>query len=123
MSIGNGSRFKMASVAALAIAATSYIGLNAARGEASAEDRQACTPDVFRLCSSEIPNVDRIVACLQKEKPRLSAGCRAVFNREAANTKSATRSIVPGGSSWCDFSKSRLAPGQKDWQSWCSSKQ
>jgi len=29
------------------------------------EQRVACTPDVLRLCSWEIPNVDRIVACLR----------------------------------------------------------
>jgi hypothetical protein len=44
------------------------------------DQRAACTPGVFRLCGSEIPNVDRIVACLKKEKPNLSKDCRAVFS-------------------------------------------
>jgi len=44
------------------------------------EQRMACTGDVFRLCFSEIPNVGRIVGCLQREKQQLSAGCRAVFD-------------------------------------------
>ena len=39
----------------------------------------SCTPDVWRLCSSQIPDVDRIVACLQQNTPQLSDGCRAVF--------------------------------------------
>jgi hypothetical protein len=39
----------------------------------------ACTPDVFRWCWSEIPNVSQIVACLVREKPHLSEACRAVF--------------------------------------------
>lgn len=26
--------------------------------------RQACTPDVFRLCGAYIPDADRITACL-----------------------------------------------------------
>jgi hypothetical protein len=43
------------------------------------EARAACTGDVFRLCWSEIPNVTRIVGCLQREKRQLSAGCRQVF--------------------------------------------
>ena len=38
------------------------------------EQRVACTPDVLRLCSWEIPDVDRIVACLRRERSRLSAG-------------------------------------------------
>jgi hypothetical protein len=35
------------------------------------QQRVACTPDVLRLYSWEIPNVDRIVACLRREKPQL----------------------------------------------------
>ncbi len=58
---------------------------------ASAEERQACTPDVFRLCSSEIPSVDRIVACMKRERPKLSPACAKVFNPDGAKT--ATRSV------------------------------
>jgi hypothetical protein len=52
----------------------------------SAEQRAACTPDVFRLCSSEIPNVDRIVACLKQQRPNLSKPCQAVMNSPIAKT-------------------------------------
>jgi hypothetical protein len=45
----------------------------------TAEQRMACTPDVWRLCASQIPDVDRIVACLRANRPYLSEGCRAVF--------------------------------------------
>jgi hypothetical protein len=47
------------------------------------EQQVACMADVFRLCWSEIPNVNRIVGCLVREKPRLSAGCRAVFEQSS----------------------------------------
>jgi hypothetical protein len=53
------------------------------------QQRVACTPDVFRLCSWEIPNVDRIVACLRREKSQLSAGCRQVFEIEATASRAA----------------------------------
>src|SRR5689334_13761353 len=43
------------------------------------EQQMACTPDVWRLCGSQIPDVDRIVACLRQNTPNLSEGCRAVF--------------------------------------------
>jgi hypothetical protein len=43
------------------------------------EQQMACTPDVWRLCSSQIPDVGRIVACLRANTPQLSEGCRAVF--------------------------------------------
>jgi hypothetical protein len=43
------------------------------------EQEQACTGDAFRLCSSEIPNVDRVTACMIRNKSQLSPGCRAQF--------------------------------------------
>ncbi len=43
------------------------------------EQQMACTSDVWRLCSDQIPDEDRIVACLRQNTPQLSDGCRAVF--------------------------------------------
>jgi hypothetical protein len=48
--------------------------------QTSEQDKSACMPDVFRLCSRHIPDVDSIVACLEYQKPNLSAACRVVFN-------------------------------------------
>ncbi|HLH12407.1 MAG TPA: hypothetical protein VKV77_11080 [Methylovirgula sp.] len=45
----------------------------------TAEQRAACTPDALRLCSSEIPDVGKIVACMQAKMASLSPACRAVF--------------------------------------------
>jgi hypothetical protein len=45
-------------------------------------ERAACTPDVFRLCSSEIPNIDRIIACMKAKRASLSTPCRLVFDKE-----------------------------------------
>ena len=59
----------------------------------SEEARQQCTGDAFKLCSSEIPNIPAITACMVKNKANLSAGCRAVMDREAgkASGKVATK--------------------------------
>lgn len=46
---------------------------------ATAEQRAACTPDAFRLCAGEIPNIPAITACMRKNRPNLSPACRAVF--------------------------------------------
>jgi len=43
------------------------------------EQQMACTPDVFRLCGAQIPDTNRIVACLRQNTPQLSGPCRAVF--------------------------------------------
>jgi len=47
--------------------------------EFTAEQRAACSPDAFRLCSSEIPNVPAIAACMRKHRSSLSVACKAVF--------------------------------------------
>lgn len=43
------------------------------------EQEQMCSGDAMRLCASEIPNVDRITACMERQRDALSEGCRAVF--------------------------------------------
>jgi hypothetical protein len=43
--------------------------------------RRACTPDVYRLCAGEIPNVRAITNCLRRQKASLSEACRAVFEQ------------------------------------------
>jgi hypothetical protein len=43
------------------------------------EQQQACSGDAFRLCGPEIPDVDRVTACMIRNKSQLSPGCRAFF--------------------------------------------
>lgn len=58
-----------------------------AENRGSADDQLACTPDVYRLCSSYIPDEDAITTCLEQHKPQLSPACRAVFSRPPAPAK------------------------------------
>ena len=43
------------------------------------EQEQACASDAFRLCSSEIPDVDRVTACMARKQAQLSPPCRVQF--------------------------------------------
>ena len=52
------------------------------------EQQIACTPDVWRLCSDQVPDVNRIVACLRQNTPQLSNGCRAVFESRPMRSNS-----------------------------------
>jgi hypothetical protein len=54
----------------------------------TADEQQACTPDVFRLCSAQIPSETRIVACLNKNMAKLSPACRAVMRGDSQKSKS-----------------------------------
>jgi hypothetical protein len=51
------------------------------------EAQQMCTGDAFRLCSSEIPDIPRVTACMVRHRNDLSPGCRAVMEREAAQRR------------------------------------
>ena len=46
------------------------------------EQEQACTGDAFRLCSAEIPDVERVTACMDRKRSQLSPGCRAQFRTD-----------------------------------------
>jgi hypothetical protein len=68
---------KMAAALGLLIA---LVTTGSARAQtATPEQKRACTPDVYRLCAGEIPNVRAITACLRRQKANLSDACRAVF--------------------------------------------
>src|SRR3954462_15463456 len=76
------------------------IGGIVAHGAVSAEEyrgtmeqQMACTPDVWRLCSDQIPDVTRITACLRQNTPQLSNGCRAGFQ---SNNQMPPQQQVPG---------------------------
>jgi hypothetical protein len=71
---------------AVAISLTSFA---AHAVEATAEQRRACTPDAFRLCSAHIPNVEAITACMRANKSKLSPECKLVFDK-AETTKVAS---------------------------------
>ena len=69
---------RTATSAALAFALT--LGAFSARAaQGTQEERDACTPDVYRLCNAEIPDEKRILACLKKNKKLLSPACHKVL--------------------------------------------
>ena len=53
------------------------------------DQRRLCTGDVFRLCAPEIPSVERITACMHKQRASLSEGCRRVFGKPSEQSASA----------------------------------
>ncbi len=61
------------------IAAGLMLGMISTAHAYTAEQQQLCTDDAFRLCSSEIPDVDRVTACMVKHKAELSPACKSVF--------------------------------------------
>jgi hypothetical protein len=70
------------------------------------QQQQACEDDAFRLCSSEIPDSNRVAICLDANEARLSAPCHAVIHA-ALMQRSGSRKhrrhlhrVMPRASHW-----------------------
>jgi hypothetical protein len=50
-----------------------------AQDQGTADERQACEPDVNRLCSQFIPDRDKIIVCLNQKVRQLNPACRSVI--------------------------------------------
>jgi len=66
---------------ALGLPVALFTAGSASAALATPEQKKACTPDVYRLCAGEIPNVRAITSCLRRQKASLSDACRAVFEQ------------------------------------------
>jgi hypothetical protein len=66
---------------ALGVALAAFIvGAFPSVGQAyTPEEQAACQPDAFRLCGSEIPNIDRVKACMVAKRAQLSPECKRFF--------------------------------------------
>ena len=73
------SRANLAASAGFLLALSTSHSASAAL--ATPEQRRACTPDVYRFCAGEIPNVRAITNRLRRQKASLSEPCRAVFEQ------------------------------------------
>ncbi len=87
--------FRVGAVLATGFAAVAILisGTHASSAHSgTAEEQSACTPDVLSLCFWDIPNEDKIVACLNKNVNRLSPECRKVIAGDDDDKKSDKRS-------------------------------
>ena len=73
----------------LAFASATAAGAQENRG--TPEQRAACAPDAFRLCSSFIPDPSSVERCLRQNKSDLSGACRAVFEENPGPVASRSR--------------------------------
>ena len=77
------SKFNSRFIAVLAALFCATPGF-AQENRGTAEQRAACVPDAFRLCSTYIPDAAGVEACLRQNTPNLSEACRFVFEQAAA---------------------------------------
>ena len=63
----------------IALAALIVAALPSAGHAYTPEEQAACQPDAFRLCGSEIPNIERVKACMVARRAELSPECKRFF--------------------------------------------
>ena len=72
-------QFRNFQLGVMLVTALSFSLLPSAGEAYTPEQQQACSGDAFRLCGPEIPDVDRVTACMIARKAELSPGCRVFF--------------------------------------------
>jgi hypothetical protein len=77
-------RFAVITVMSLSCGIAFQNAAQSQENRGSLQQQLACTPDVLSLCGDQIPDTNRIVACLRQNTPQLSEGCRAVFESNAS---------------------------------------
>ncbi len=65
-----------------ALVALIVVALPSASHAYTPEEQAACQPDAFRLCGSEIPNIDRVKACMVAKRAQLSPECKRYFRSD-----------------------------------------
>ena len=83
--------FRNVQLGATLAVALAFSGMPATGYAYTDEEQQACQPDAFRLCSSEIPDVDRVTACMVAKKSELSPECRRFFRPDPEPAAAAAR--------------------------------
>jgi len=79
---------------ALVIVVATALGPAAAfaqENRGTAQQRAACMPDAFRLCSGYIPDAAGVEHCLRQNMTDLSAACRSVFEQGAVTQVSRSK--------------------------------
>ncbi|MFM0737593.1 hypothetical protein PQQ51_10165 [Paraburkholderia xenovorans] len=61
------------------VALSALSAVTAANAASEEEQSKACRGDAMHFCSSEIPNKEKITACMKQHVNELSPGCRAMF--------------------------------------------
>jgi hypothetical protein len=69
----------MKSALALVILLLSMTSPALSQSDLRSRQQTACEDDAYRLCPDEIPDEARVSSCMERQKAKLSPGCRAMF--------------------------------------------
>jgi hypothetical protein len=86
-----GMKMSKYAIVILAAAMLSSTASTAQERRGTAEQRAACAPDAFKLCSSYIPDPTKVENCLRLKKSDLSGPCRLVFEQNPGAVASTSK--------------------------------
>ncbi|MFL9866216.1 hypothetical protein PQR67_18730 [Paraburkholderia fungorum] len=66
-------------LAAALTALSAFSAANAANAATRDDQAKACRGDAMHFCAAEIPNREKITACMKQHVDELSPACRAMF--------------------------------------------
>jgi hypothetical protein len=69
----------MKSALALVVLSLSMTSPALSQSNLQSQQQTACEDDAYRLCPDEIPDEARVTSCMERQKAKLSPGCRAMF--------------------------------------------
>ena len=75
----------------LAASLVALAGSAAARAASRDEQAHACRGDAIHFCAAEIPNEEKITACMKRHIDELSPPCRAMFKNGKNGGNNGTR--------------------------------
>jgi hypothetical protein len=82
-------------VSASASALVAFVPLGSLNAAGAAEQQQACFEDAMKFCGREIPDVQRITACMVRNIDKLSPRCRAQFGQPGVGSEPGATLLVP----------------------------
>jgi hypothetical protein len=69
----------MKSALALVVLSLSMTSPALSQSDRQSQRQMACQDDALRLCPDAIPDEARVASCMERQKAKLSPGCRAMF--------------------------------------------
>jgi hypothetical protein len=73
--------------ALLAASLAALLTVNLTHAATEDEEKKACRSDAMHFCSADIPNKDKITACMKQHVSELSPACQKMF-RKGSNSSS-----------------------------------
>jgi hypothetical protein len=77
----------------IVVVALTIIAFSGASAAERADQQRACEDDALSFCLFEVPSIDRITACMERNLDKLSPRCRAQF--ETARKGSLSERLTP----------------------------